>query len=110
MTRSFLTLLFEKRRMHHVRGISDVYQKLVDAFNGIVRADVVSAGALSDEVVEKIRASLSSMTGRKVILDIAQDPSLIGGIVTKVGDMVLDGSIRTQLLNMKESLKKGERV
>jgi len=110
MIRSFLRLLFEKRRIGHVRGISEVYLKLVDEFNGIVRADVVSAGALSDDVVEKIRASLSAMTGRKVVLDIARDPSLIGGIVTKVGDMVLDGSIRTQLLNMKESLKKGERV
>jgi len=110
MIRSFLALLFEKRRIHHVRGISEVFQTLVDELNGIVRADVVAAGALSDDVIEKIRASLSKMTGKQVIVDIGQDPSLIGGVVTKVGDMVLDGSIKTQLLNMKESLKKGERV
>ncbi|MDY6831078.1 MAG: ATP synthase F1 subunit delta [Thermodesulfobacteriota bacterium] len=110
MMRSFLTLLFEKRRIQHVRGINEVYQNLVDELKGIVRADVVSACELSDDVVEKIRASLSKMTGKQVVVDIAQDPTLIGGIVTKVGDMVLDGSIKTQLSNMKESLKKGERV
>ena len=110
VVKSFLKLLFKKRRMGHIRGINEVYGKLVDELDGIVRADVISASALSDDVVEKIRAALSKMTGKKVVLSIDQDPSLIGGIITKVGDMILDGSIRTQLLSMKESLKKGERV
>jgi len=110
IVKSFLILLFEKRRFDHIRGINDNYQKLVDEHKGIVRADVVSATPLSDDAVEKIRASLSKMTGKEVILDIKQDAVLIGGVVTKVGDMVLDGSIKTQLENMKESLKKGERV
>lgn len=108
--KSFLLLLFEKRRLNHLRGISEVYDKLVDELNGIVRAEVTSADALSSEAVEKIRASLSKMTGKEVKLEINQDPSLIGGVMTKVGDIVLDGSIKTQLINMKESLKKGERV
>ncbi len=110
IVKSFLVLLFEKRRFDHIRGINEYYQKLVDEYKGIVRADVVSATPLSDEAVEKIRASLSNMTGKEIILDIKQDTALIGGVVTKVGDMVLDGSIKTQLENMKESLKKGERV
>ena len=107
---SFLMLLFEKRRIGHLRGINEFYQKLVDELNGIVRAEVTSADELSDEAVEKIRTSLSKMTGKDVKLEIDRDPELIGGVVTKVGDIVLDGSIKTQLLNMKESLKKGERV
>ena len=110
MVKSFLVLLFEKRRFSHIRGINDYYEKLVDEFKGIVRADVVAATMLSDEAVEKIRVSLSKMTGKSVILDIRQDASLIGGVVTRVGDIVLDGSIKAQLENMKESLKKGERV
>ena len=110
IVKSFLVLLFEKRRFSHIRGINDYYQKLVDEHKGIVRADVVSATSLSDDAVEKIRASLSRMTGKEIILNIKQDAGLIGGVVTKVGDMVLDGSIKTQLENMKESLKKGERV
>ena len=110
IVKSLLILLFEKRRFDQIRGITEYYQKLVDEFKGVVRADVVSATALSDDAVEKIRASLSKMTGKEILLDIKQDASLIGGVVTKVGDMVLDGSIKTQLENMKESLKKGERV
>jgi F-type H+-transporting ATPase subunit delta len=110
IVKSFLVLLFEKRRFDHTRGITDYYKKLVDEYKGIVRADVVSATALSGDAVEKIRVSLSRMTGKSVILDIKQDETLIGGVVTKVGDIVLDGSIKTQLANMKESLRKGERV
>jgi F-type H+-transporting ATPase subunit delta len=44
------------------------------------------------------------------VLEVKQDPDLIGGIVTRIGDLVLDGSIKTQLLNMKETLKRGESV
>jgi len=50
------------------------------------------------------------MTGKEVILEVEQDASLIGGVVTRIGDLVLDGSIKTQLLNMRESLKRGESV
>ncbi|MFP4445307.1 MAG: ATP synthase F1 subunit delta [Desulfosudaceae bacterium] len=108
--KSFLLLIYDKQRFGELRGIAEFYRKLVDEHKGIVRADVVSASILSDEAVEKIKASLSKMTGKEVILDVNQDPALIGGVVTKVGDIVLDGSIKTQLDNMKESLKKGERV
>ena len=69
-----------------------------------------SATELSEGVIEKIRESLSRMTGREVRLEVEQDPSLIGGIVTRIGDLVLDGSVKTQLLNMRESLKRGESV
>ena len=46
--------------------------------------------------------------GKDILLEVKQDPSLIGGLITQIGDLVLDGSIRTQLLNMRESLKRGE--
>jgi F-type H+-transporting ATPase subunit delta len=77
---------------------------------GIARASVISATDLSSDAVEKIRDSLSKMTGKEVKLEVEKDTSLIGGIVTKIGDLVLDGSIKTQLLNMRESLKRGESV
>jgi F-type H+-transporting ATPase subunit delta len=48
--------------------------------------------------------------GKSIVLDVQQDPGLIGGVVTKIGDLVLDGSVRTQLINMRETLKKGESV
>jgi len=60
--------------------------------------------------VEKIRLALSKMTGKEIVLKLEEDVDLIGGIVTRVGDQILDGSIKTQLFNMRESLKRGERV
>jgi len=108
--KSFLLLLFDKGRIGLVSSISDFYEKLADELKGVARASLVSATELSSEAVDKIRASLSKRTGKDIVLEIEQDPSLIGGIVTRIGDLVLDGSIKTQLLNMRESLKRGESV
>ncbi len=108
--RSFLILLFEKGRIGFIGPINEFFQKLADELKGVARASLVSATELSDETIEKIRAALSKKTGKDIILEVQQDPGLIGGIVTRIGDLVLDGSIKTQLLNMQESLKRGESV
>jgi len=110
VVRAFLLLLFDKGRIGFIESINEFYKKLADELKGVARASLVSATELSDETVEKIRKSLSKMTGKDVKLEVEQDPTLIGGIVTKIGDLVLDGSIKTQLLNMRESLKRGESV
>ena len=107
---SFLLLLFAKGRIGFLEKIDEFYQKLADELKGVARASLVSAMGLSSETIEKVRSALSELTGKEVVLDVAEDPGLIGGIVTKIGDLVLDGSIKTQLFNMRESLKRGERV
>ena len=107
---SYLLLLFDKGRIGFLNNISEFYKKLADELKGIARASLVSATELSSETVEKIRSALSKRTGKEVILEVEQDPELIGGIVTRIGDLVLDGSVKTQLLNMRESLKRGESV
>ena len=107
---AFLMLLFDKGRFGFIGSINEFYQKFADELKGVARASLVSATELSSDTVEKIRAALSKRTGKDIILDVEQDPELIGGIVTKIGDLVLDGSIKTQLLNMSESLKRGESV
>jgi F-type H+-transporting ATPase subunit delta len=108
--KSFMLLLFDKGRFVFLRDVSDFYQKLADELKGVARASLISATELSPETIEKIRKSLSERTKMDIKLDVEQDPGLIGGIVTKIGDLVLDGSIKTQLLNMRESLKRGESV
>lgn len=110
VTKSFLLLLFDKGRFGFISYINEFYQKLADDLKGIARASLVSATELSAETIENISKALSKKTGKNIILEIKQDSSLIGGIVTKIGDVVLDGSIKTQLLNMRESLKRGESV
>ena len=107
---SFVNLLFDKGRFGFLGAINEFYQKLADDLKGVARASLVSANELSSEAVEKIRKALSKKTGKDIVLDIKTDPALIGGVVTKIGDLVLDGSIKTQLLNMRESLKRGESV
>ncbi len=107
---AYLLLLFDKGRFGFLKTINEFYQKLADDYKGIARATLSSAIELSEDTIEKIRSALSRKTGKEIVLEVTHDPSLIGGIVTKIGDLVLDGSIRTQLLNMKESLKRGERV
>ena len=108
--KSFVLLLFDKKRINFLRDVSSYYNVLADELKGIVRADLTTATELTDETLEQIRKSLSTMTGKDVSLETRQDASLIGGIVTKIGDLVLDGSIKTQLQNMRESLKRGESV
>jgi len=108
--KSFLILLFDKGRIGFLREIASYYKDLADELKGVVKASIVSATQLSSEAVEKIKESLSKKTGKTIVLNVAQDPSLIGGVVTKIGDLVMDGSVKTQLMNMRETLKKGESV
>jgi len=107
---TFLLFLFDKGRVGFLGNINDFFQKFADELKGVARASLVSATALSSETIDKIRSGLSERTGKDIILEVEQDSKLIGGIVTRIGDLVLDGSVRTQLLNMRESLKRGERV
>lgn len=108
--RSFLFLLFDKGRIGFLVTINEFYQKLADELKNIARASLVSATELTSETVEKIRNTLSKMAGKDIVLDVRVDSGLIGGVVSRIGDLVLDGSIKTQLLNMRESLKRGESV
>ena len=101
-------LLFDKGRIQYLGDIYDFYEKLTDELANIVRADLVSATDLSDETIDKIRAALAQKTGKEVKMDVRVDPGLLGGAVTKIGDLVLDGSVRTQLKTLKESLQRSE--
>ncbi len=101
--KSFILLLFDKGRIEFLESINEFYQNLSDELNGIAHASVVSATDLSADALDKIKKALSEKTGKKVELDVKKDSSLIGGVVTKIGDLVLDGSIKTQLLKMSES-------
>ena len=108
--KSFLVLLFDKGRIGFLREIASYYKTLADELKGVVKASIVSATELSKDAVSKIQKALSKKTGKEIVLNVEQDPDLIGGVVTKIGDLVLDGSVKTQLMNMRETLRKGENV
>jgi F-type H+-transporting ATPase subunit delta len=105
MTRNFVNLLIDRKRIAQLVGIEKAFRSEVDEIRGITRGEVSSATALDNGELNRITAALSKMTGKMVILTPTVDPSLIGGLVAKVGDMVFDGTIRTQLTQLKESLK-----
>jgi F-type H+-transporting ATPase subunit delta len=105
---SFLFLLFDKGRIQYLKDIYAFYEKLTDELANIVRADLVSAVELPEESIAKIQAVLSEKTGKEVRMEVSVDPAVIGGVVAKIGDLVLDGSVRTQLMSLKESLQRGE--
>ena len=82
----------------------DVYREMADVHTGRVRAHVTSAQALGPAELERVRQSLARRTGKQVIIEAAVDAALIGGVVARVGDLVLDGSIRTQLGSLRDKL------
>jgi ATP synthase F1 subcomplex delta subunit len=85
----------------------ECYQKLIDEHGNVARARVRSAMELDEGVLDEMAQTLGKMTGKKIVVEFEQDPSLIGGVVAQIGDLVLDGSVRRQLLTFKETLKRG---
>ncbi len=104
MTR-FLDLLIEKKRADILPDIAAEMRIMVDQEQNISHGSVVSAIELDDALKGKIQQALEKITGNKVIIETSVDPSIIGGVIAKVGDLVLDGSIKTQLNGLKESIK-----
>ena len=102
---NFLNLLVEKKRAAILPEISEEFKAMVDAEKNVSHGTVVSAVELDEALQGKIRETLEKLTGKKVELTTSIDPSIIGGIVAQVGDLVLDGSIRTQLASLKDSIK-----
>ena len=102
---NFLSLLVEKKRADVLPDIADEYQIMVDAEKNVSHGTVVSAVELSKELQAKVQATLEKITGKKVELTASVDPSIIGGIIAKVGDLELNGSIKTQLASLKDSIK-----
>lgn len=100
----FVLLLLDRRRIAALPMIARAYREMADAFAGRVRAEVVSAQPLSPAETDRVRRSLEQRTGKKVILEPTVDASLIGGVVARVGDLILDGSVRTQLASLRQKL------
>ncbi len=105
--RNFCAFLVDQRRVIDLEAICQAYQQLADAAAGRTQARVVSASPLSDEQRERLRRALSARTGQQVEFEESVDPSLLGGAVATVGGLVFDGSLRTQLEQLRASLTRG---
>ena len=107
MLRDFCYLLAEKHRLALLDKIAGEYQSLLDAEKGVLRGELVSAVALDDSTRETVRGQLEKKAGHTLILDFKVDTSLLGGMLLKVGDNVMDASLKTQLSLLKDTIKRG---
>lgn len=103
-TANFLRILLENNRIHFFEEIVDDYIAAVNERKGIIRARVAAAGPIDEAGRNRLAARLSEITGKTVSIDVATDPALLGGIVVQMGGTIYDGSIRTQLTEMKRRL------
>ncbi|MEA2039169.1 MAG: ATP synthase F1 subunit delta [Thermodesulfobacteriota bacterium] len=107
ITKNFLSLLLDKNRIEVVQEITDYYIELTDEISNITRAVIVTAKPVKKEALDNLTNALKQLTSKEVKTEVDQDESLIGGVVVRLGDLVLDGSIKSQLERLKESLKRG---
>jgi len=105
--RAAAEMLVEENRSQLLPGIRDQLRALVDTEAGRVEAHVTTARPLDAQAQEQLRQALSRRVNAEVTLVADVDPTLIGGVVARIGDLLLDGSIRTQLENLGANLRKG---
>ena len=104
---NFLLLLVDKNRMFFLSQIVQIYAVLADEQSGVIRPIVTSAFALNDSQVAAIKDALELKTGKKIIPQVVIDSTLIGGVVTQIGDIAYDSSVKTQLARIHDILQKG---
>lgn len=104
LTRTFVNLLLDNERLAALPGIAREVDAMIEAQAGRVHAEVTSATALTPAQLTQLTATLEKLSGKKVVVAKKEDPSLLGGVVAKVGDVVYDGSLRTQLRILRDQL------
>jgi F-type H+-transporting ATPase subunit delta len=102
---NFLKLVASKRRLFAVRDMIKAFRAQVAQHKGEATAAVTVAEPLKDAHVEALRAALKSVTGKDVDLDVKVDPTLLGGLVVKLGSRMIDSSLRTKLNAIRHAMK-----
>ena len=104
LTRNLLAYLNDQGRIGELEGILWDFNERLDVLAGRVRATVTTAKPLNPMDMTKIKTALEKATGKQVVIEAQVDEQIVGGVVTRMGNIVLDGSIRTALNNMKSLL------
>lgn len=103
-TTNFLRVLMRNGRLTEIGEINQKFTSVLEERSGTMSAQITSARALSESEKAEMQANLSKLTGKTVSLNFETDESLIGGVVTRIGSTVYDGSVKTQLEQLKEQL------
>lgn len=102
---NLLRLLVDRNRLSQLPDISRVYRTLADARAGRLRGELVSAAPLGPDVLQRLAQSMAKATQRDVVLEPRVDPTVIGGVAAQVGGTLYDGTLRTQLEELRRTLK-----
>jgi F-type H+-transporting ATPase subunit delta len=103
-TANFLRLLLKNQRLAELSHVIAKLSQMLEERAGVISADVISAQPLTAATTAALSSRLSQITGKRVNLNFATDESLLGGIVTRIGSTVYDGSVRNQLERLEEEL------
>ncbi|MGD9838343.1 MAG: F0F1 ATP synthase subunit delta [Afipia sp.] len=102
---NFLKVLTKNRRLFAVADVIRAFRALVAKFKGEATAEVTVAEPLSDANLDALKSALKSVSGKDVDLNVKVDPSIIGGLVVKLGSRMVDSSLRTKLNSIKHAMK-----
>ncbi len=102
--KNFVKLLMERNRSNILEGVVKAYEKLIDEDSGVTKGNVYSAKPLGADVVSSLEAKISSILKKKIVLKFKEDPTVIGGVVAKVGGWTFDDSLDLHLKKLKEDL------
>jgi F-type H+-transporting ATPase subunit delta len=97
-------ILVHKDRLGIAGDISQQYDRLLDTYYGIKHVEVITALPLSDEDRERVSSRFEEIIGHKVVIDAQVDPSIVGGIKARIGDTLIDGSVKGKLGALRKSL------
>jgi F-type H+-transporting ATPase subunit delta len=103
-TANFLKVLLQNQRLTELGEINQKFTEILDVRAGMVAAIVTTARSVPENARQQLHAKLLSLTGKKVRIDFTTDPDLIGGLVTRIGSTVYDGSVRNHLQLIKEKM------
>jgi F-type H+-transporting ATPase subunit delta len=104
LARNLVSVLVEHRQIRLVRDIREQFQRLVDDHEGVARAEIVTAVALESGQRARVAEELGKLIRKRVVSTERIDPAILGGLVARVGDRLIDGSSKTRLESMREAL------
>jgi F-type H+-transporting ATPase subunit delta len=109
MTANLLRAMLNNYRLQYMGEMYEQFRRIINERAGVVVAEVTTAQPIGPSEQASLSRRLEQMTGKQVQFQFKTDPSLIGGVVTRIGSVVYDGSVRTQLQEIKQHLKAGDR-
>jgi F-type H+-transporting ATPase subunit delta len=104
LIKKFLFVLIDKRRERLLSLLLNSYRSVIRQAKGIILADVQSTIRLTDDNIVKLKKTLEKLTGKEIEIRTSVNPKILGGLIIRIGDKLIDGSVRNRLLKLKKNL------